>query len=136
MSCQDNINGQDRPHGLYGVGKEDLLVRPSFKTTVSAVVDEVYVPQQRRLGEYQDKYIALWMTKLARHSSFRQQNLHILIRHQPPSVAGSRFRPTLPKKRQSMSTKCNRQNRTRPTVFGIVDASRLHTPHVFTALRR
>jgi len=51
--------------------------------SVSAVVDKVYVPQQRRLGEYQDKYVASWMTKFAQLSSFRQQNLYILIRHQP-----------------------------------------------------
>ena len=39
----------DGPHGLDGVGEDDLLVGVSFLVVVPAVVDELHLLQHRRL---------------------------------------------------------------------------------------
>ena len=40
----------DVPHGLNGVGEDDLLVGLSFGFVVAAVVNEFHLLQHRRLG--------------------------------------------------------------------------------------
>ena len=76
----------DAPHGLYGVGKYDLLVRVPLGFVVATVVNELHLLEDSRLraGGGNQSAAHGWSSGyayLARLSRTEQQHLDLVLRH-------------------------------------------------------